>query len=153
MRAGEMSVCSVPLLKSKRRFQMKSTSIPATGLLVLIFFVVGATSMGTAQANNAFGFNSPNIAGFPTGAAELTGGGAYNPATGFVHSGGDDRVRGRSSRQSRYERLDTRCRLRLRDRKFQHTGSVGAERNRALRFARFCSRLRRTAPWPAPAHG
>src|SRR5207247_6580703 len=65
-----------------------STSIPATGLLVLIFFVVGATSMGTAQANNAFGFNSPNIAGFPTGAAELTGGGAYNPATGFVHSGG-----------------------------------------------------------------
>src|SRR5438128_4226626 len=70
-----------------RRCAMKSTSIPATGLLALIFFVV-ATSMGTAQANNAFGFNSPNISGFPTGAAELTGGGAYNPATGFVHSGG-----------------------------------------------------------------
>ena len=69
---------------------MKSTFIPATGLRVLVFFfvVVGATSMGTAQANNAFGFNSPDIAGFPTGAAELTGGGAYNLATGFVHSGG-----------------------------------------------------------------
>jgi hypothetical protein len=67
---------------------MRSSFIPATCLLVLIFFVVGATSMGTAQANNAFGFNSPNISGFPTGAAELTGGGAYNPATGFVHSGG-----------------------------------------------------------------
>jgi len=41
-----------------------------------------------AQAKSAFGFNSSNIAGFPTGAAELTGGGAYDPATGFVHSSG-----------------------------------------------------------------
>jgi hypothetical protein len=41
-----------------------------------------------AQAQSAFGFNSSNIAGFPTGAAELTGGGSYNPATGFVHSSG-----------------------------------------------------------------
>jgi hypothetical protein len=41
-----------------------------------------------AQAKSAFGFNSSNIAGFPTGSAELTGGGAYDPATGFVHSSG-----------------------------------------------------------------
>ncbi len=41
-----------------------------------------------AQAKNAFGFNSPNIAGFPTGAVELTGGGAYDLAANFVHSGG-----------------------------------------------------------------
>ena len=40
------------------------------------------------QAQTGFGFNSANIAGFPTGAAELTGGGAFNPATGFIHSGG-----------------------------------------------------------------
>ena len=40
------------------------------------------------QAQTGFGFNSSNIAGFPTGAAELTGGGAFNLATGFIHSGG-----------------------------------------------------------------
>ena len=33
-------------------------------------------------------FNAPDISGFPTGAVFLTGGGAYNPDTGFVHSGG-----------------------------------------------------------------
>src|SRR5512146_1669191 len=46
-----------------------------------------ALAMGV-QAQTGFGFNSSNIAGFPTGAVELTGGGAYNPATRFVHSGG-----------------------------------------------------------------
>jgi hypothetical protein len=40
------------------------------------------------QGQTGFGFNSSNIAGFPTGAVELTGGGAFNPATGFIHSGG-----------------------------------------------------------------
>src|SRR5262249_59592443 len=35
----------------------------------------------------AFGFNG-SARGFPTGAVTLTGGGAYDPATGFVHSGG-----------------------------------------------------------------
>jgi hypothetical protein len=40
------------------------------------------------RGNNAFGFNSSNISGFPSGAAQLTGGGAYNLATGFVNSAG-----------------------------------------------------------------
>lgn len=40
------------------------------------------------QAQTEFGFNSPNIAGFGLGAAELTGGGAFNLANGFIHSGG-----------------------------------------------------------------
>ena len=35
-----------------------------------------------------FGFNAGEISGFPTGAVSLTGGGAYNPKTGFVHSAG-----------------------------------------------------------------
>ena len=38
--------------------------------------------------NSAFGFNSPKISGFPTGSAKLTGGGAFNLATGFVKSAG-----------------------------------------------------------------
>jgi hypothetical protein len=38
--------------------------------------------------NIGFGFNARDISGFPTGSATLTGGGAYNPTTGFVHSAG-----------------------------------------------------------------
>jgi hypothetical protein len=55
-----------------------------------VLIVLGSVFTLTAgmQAQTGFGFNSPNIAGFPTGAAEVTGGGAFNPATGFIHSGG-----------------------------------------------------------------
>ena len=39
--------------------------------------------------NHAFGFNAPLISGFPGGrAVELTGGGAYNIDSKFVHSSG-----------------------------------------------------------------
>jgi len=38
--------------------------------------------------NTGFGFNAREISGAPTGAVFLTGGGAYNPDTGFVHSAG-----------------------------------------------------------------
>jgi hypothetical protein len=42
-----------------------------------------------SEAKNAFGFNAPLISGFPGGnAAEITGGGAYDLASNFVHSGG-----------------------------------------------------------------
>jgi hypothetical protein len=40
------------------------------------------------KGNQSFGFNAASINGFPTGEAFLTGGGAYNPATGFVNSAG-----------------------------------------------------------------
>jgi hypothetical protein len=40
------------------------------------------------EAQHSFGFNAENISGFPTGAAFLTGGGAYNLGTGFLKSGG-----------------------------------------------------------------
>jgi hypothetical protein len=43
-----------------------------------------AASGGTA----GFGFNASEISGFATGAASLTGGGAYNSETGFVHAAG-----------------------------------------------------------------
>ncbi len=41
-----------------------------------------------ATGNVGFGFNARDISGFPTGSATLTGGGSYNPVTGFVNSGG-----------------------------------------------------------------
>jgi len=41
-----------------------------------------------SQTQQAFGFNSATISGFPTGSARLTGGGAFNLATGFVKSAG-----------------------------------------------------------------
>lgn len=41
-----------------------------------------------SDGHTGFGFNATDISGFPTGAARLTGGGAYNPVSGFVHSAG-----------------------------------------------------------------
>jgi hypothetical protein len=41
-----------------------------------------------SAATGNIGFNATDISGFPTGAATLTGGGSYNPGTGFVHSAG-----------------------------------------------------------------
>lgn len=41
-----------------------------------------------AGGNIGFGFNAKGISGFPTGAASLTGGGSYNPRTGFAKSAG-----------------------------------------------------------------
>ncbi len=45
-------------------------------------------TLSQGKANQSFGFNAASIKGFPTGEAFLTGGGAYNPATGFVNSAG-----------------------------------------------------------------
>jgi hypothetical protein len=46
-------------------------------------------SKASAAGNQAFGFSASLISGFPGGrAAEMTGGGAYDLADNFVHSGG-----------------------------------------------------------------
>src|SRR5712691_6558959 len=51
--------------------------------------VLALTAPGSvASHNTGFGFNASDISGFPTGAVFLTGGGAFNLDTGFVHSGG-----------------------------------------------------------------
>jgi hypothetical protein len=50
--------------------------------------VLTAAPVWAAGGNIGFGFNATNISGFPTGAASLTGGGSYNPGTGFVKSAG-----------------------------------------------------------------
>jgi hypothetical protein len=56
----------------------------ATALVV----VLGSSAVLAAGPNTSFGFNARDIRGFPSGAVALTGGGAFNSATNFVHSGG-----------------------------------------------------------------
>ena len=64
---------------------MKERSV-VVFLLAMVCVCTLATG-AAAQGNTGFGFNSPNISGI-SGAVELTGGGAYNLANLFVHSGG-----------------------------------------------------------------
>jgi hypothetical protein len=59
--------------------------VPA--VLVAAVLLTAATA-SAAGGNIGFGFNATDIRGFPTGAARLTGGGSYNPATGFAKSAG-----------------------------------------------------------------
>jgi hypothetical protein len=49
---------------------------------------LAGSALAASDGQTGFGFNAREISGFPTGAAFLTGGGAFNPDTGFVHSGG-----------------------------------------------------------------
>jgi hypothetical protein len=60
-----------------------------------VLFALAATALALAASavaasggQTGFGFNARDISGFSTGAATLTGGGAYNPVSGFVHSAG-----------------------------------------------------------------
>jgi hypothetical protein len=61
-------------------------------LALVTIAALGFAMLGSATAqaatNTGFGFNARDIRGFPTGAASLTGGGAFDATTGFVHSGG-----------------------------------------------------------------
>jgi len=58
-------------------------------ILLALGIVGGIGSRVSGAANQAFGFNASLISGFPGGrAAEMTGGGAYNPDRSFVNSGG-----------------------------------------------------------------
>lgn len=65
---------------------MKTRVIVAVVLVALTAFAV---NMFADNAKQAFGFNAPLVSGFPGGrSAEITGGGAYDLASNFVHSGG-----------------------------------------------------------------
>jgi hypothetical protein len=61
------------------------TFVPA--VLAAAALLIAATA-SAAPGDVGFGFNAREISGFPTGSATLTGGGAYNPVSGFVHSAG-----------------------------------------------------------------
>ena len=56
--------------------------------LTAMALALSASALAASNGNTGFGFNATDIKGFPTGAATLTGGGAYNPQTGFVKSAG-----------------------------------------------------------------
>ena len=60
-----------------------------------VLFALAATTLAlctsapaASTGQTGFGFNATDISGFPTGSATLTGGGSYDPDTGFVKSAG-----------------------------------------------------------------
>ena len=59
-----------------------------TLLAAVLMLLPMPRTLSQPKANQSFGFNAASIKGFPTGEAFLTGGGAYDPATGFVYSAG-----------------------------------------------------------------
>jgi len=67
---------------------MKTKVIALVPAVLAAAVLLLAAPASAAPANIGFGFNATDIGGFPTGAATLTGGGAYNPGTGVVHSAG-----------------------------------------------------------------
>src|SRR6266571_8879447 len=46
------------------------------------------SSAHSQTTKHSFGFNAASISGFPSGAIFLTGGGAYDPQSGFLKTGG-----------------------------------------------------------------
>src|SRR5512146_1992408 len=75
--------------QSGKKFMSETASVLAIAfLLALSLLFVPGSQAQNSRGNNAFGFNSEDISGFPTGRAALTGGGAFNLLTGFVNSSG-----------------------------------------------------------------
>ncbi len=56
--------------------------------LTAMALALSASALAASNGKTGFGFNATDIKGFPTGSARLTGGGAYDPQTGFVKSAG-----------------------------------------------------------------
>lgn len=67
---------------------MKMRNIALVPAVLAAAVLLIAAPASAARGNTGFGFNATGISGFPTGAARLTGGGAFNPDTGFVNSAG-----------------------------------------------------------------
>lgn len=67
---------------------LRARLVAAASAAALAVLLLSTSPAGAASANTGFGFNASDIAGFPTGAVSLTGGGAFDSVTGFVHSGG-----------------------------------------------------------------
>jgi hypothetical protein len=66
--------------RSKRRWALLA--------LVAAALALAASALAASGGPTGFGFNAGDIRGFPAGAVSLTGGGAFNLDSGFVHSGG-----------------------------------------------------------------
>jgi hypothetical protein len=65
---------------------MKIIALVSAVLAAAVLLITATAS--AAPGNVGFGFNAREISGFPTGSTTLTGGGAYNPVSGFVNSAG-----------------------------------------------------------------
>jgi hypothetical protein len=65
---------------------MKIVALVPAMLAAAVLLIAAPAS--AAAGNTGFGFNATGISGFPSGAARLTGGGAFNPETGFAKSAG-----------------------------------------------------------------
>src|SRR6266498_3714155 len=79
----------VPICLSTERIGGKIMKVTALVPVVLAAAVLLVSASAFAATGNVgFGFNARDISDFPTGSATLTGGGAYNPVSGFVHSAG-----------------------------------------------------------------
>jgi hypothetical protein len=76
------------LLTGKEALKMKMKIMALVPAVLAAAVVLVASPAWAAGGNVGFGFNAAGISGFPTGAAFLTGGGAFNPGTGFVKSAG-----------------------------------------------------------------
>ena len=69
-----------------RRSLKLAYAVPALAIGVGAL-VLGSSAAFASGANTGFGFNAPNVTG-GSGSVFLTGGGAFNSSSGFVHSAG-----------------------------------------------------------------
>ncbi len=67
---------------------MRKITMTLLTLLTLLLSLLPLASAHGQAAQQSFGFNAKHISGFPTGAAFLTGGGAYNLEGAFLKTGG-----------------------------------------------------------------
>ena len=75
------------MLKKSHRLSLVS-GLLAVAALAAAVLALAPSALAAGGGRTGFGFNARDISGFPTGAVFLTGGGAYDPETGFVHSAG-----------------------------------------------------------------
>ena len=73
-----------PSTTSKRRWALLALAAAATTTTL----ATAGPALAASGGPTGFGVNAATISGFPAGAVSLTGGGAFNPGAGFVHSGG-----------------------------------------------------------------
>jgi hypothetical protein len=71
-----------------KRWNWIAAAVATVMVVLLVAGDVTAPVLAAGRSKNAFGFNSSNVHGFPTGSAEITGGGAYDMGTNFVHAAG-----------------------------------------------------------------
>jgi hypothetical protein len=83
---GKQNVTAILVLQNILKGD-KMKKIMMTLLAITLPFLP-ISSAFSAEAMQAFGFNAASIKGFLTGEARLTGGGVYDPETGFVKAAG-----------------------------------------------------------------